>query len=209
MAKLLFRFPNADLMKQLGADPRALYSSETKFNLEETFKSFKPKMRYSKAKLIPAERQLDDFTALLDNGITGNPIIAISSIPTDARAKILALNLMSTVLERRAESIRSSPTHVRKAPRWYTLYNQYLNFDNLKRDNPCCVFISNIPVSTGQKLERLRDLMEFFADVPRILVTAGPDPVGYVADNLYLPVNYAFCVGSHQSYVPNLIDIAG
>jgi hypothetical protein len=52
-------------------------------------------------------------------------------------------------------------------------------------------------------------MMEFFADVPRVLVTAGPDPVGYVADNLYLPVNYAFCVGSHQSYVPNLIDIAG
>lgn len=209
MAELLFRFHNADLMKQLGADPRALYSSETTFELAETFKSFKPKMRMSKARLVPAERQLEDFTSMLNEGITGNPIVVLSSIPTDARAKILALNLMSRTLDLRAEAVGSRPNHTKKAPRWYTLYNQFLNFDALKRDNPCCVFISNIPVSTGQKLERLRDMLEFFADIPRVLVTAGPDPVGYVADNLYLPVNHAFLVGSHQSYVPSLIDVAG
>lgn len=205
-----FSFEHDTLLKQLGADPKAIYSGQ-EFKLEDAFKTFKPRMRLSKARPITQEHQFDDFTSLMADGFDGNPIIVIGSLPTDARAKILALNLMSSELDKRRDNLVSkSMLNQRKAPRWYSVYNRFLNFDSLQADNPSAVFIANVvPGSTSQKLEKARDLLEFFSDRPRIIITAGEDPVGFVVNSLYTSVNYGFLSGNERAIIPTLIDVVG
>ena len=207
--KIVTRFENASLMKSLGADPSSLYSSEQEFDTESAFKTFKPKLRLSKSRTVSCEKQRDQFEDLLANGVHHNPVIVISSMPSDSWAKLLALNLMDAMLNHRRNSlIETSQIQAKKAPRWHVLYNRYLDFDRLRADDPCAVFISNVNCATGQKLERLRDLLEFYSHVPRILVMGGEDPVAFVVNQLYLPVSLAFCAGNARSHIPTLIEAA-
>lgn len=207
--KIVTRFENAALMKSLGADPSSLYSSDQEFDTETAFKTFKPKLRLSKSRTVSGEKQRDQFEDLLANGIHHNPVVVISSMPSDSWAKLLALNLMDALLkQRRSSLVGSNKMPTNKAPRWHVLYNRYLDFDKLRSDDPCALFVSNINCATGQKLERLRDLLEYYSHIPRVLVMGGEDPVGFVVNQLYLPVSLAFCAGNARSHIPTLMEAA-
>jgi hypothetical protein len=207
--KIVTRFENASLMKTLGADPSALYSSEQEFDTDTAFKSFKPKLRLSKSRSVSSEKQRDQFDDLLINGLHGNPLIVISSMPSDALAKLLALNLFESILNTRRDNLLSSLALSNKtAPRWHTMYNKFLEFDRLRSENPCALFVSNVNCATGPKLERIRDLLEFYSSIPRIVVMGGEDPVGFIVNQLYLPVTMAFCAGGPRSHIPTLVEAA-
>ena len=59
-------------------------------------------------------------------------------------------------------------------------------------EKPSLLVLSNVPSnSTNVKLEKLRDILESYSSVPRIVVTTGEDPITFFNQKLFLPLNYA------------------
>jgi hypothetical protein len=57
-------------------------------------------------------------------------------------------------------------------------------------DQPSMLIVSNITVnSTNVKLEKLRDLLEMYSHIPRIVVVTGIDPVTFANTKLMMPVS--------------------
>jgi hypothetical protein len=57
--------------------------------------------------------------------------------------------------------------------------------------------LSNLtPNSTAAKLEKTRDMLEFYADIPRIVVIAGEDPITFFSRRLFWRVNNLFFLSS-------------
>lgn len=111
-------------------------------------------------------------------------IYCVSGNPDDVKAKYFAAYLVQ-------EHIRVCPE-----PRveWYPLYSGFNN-PLVERDrnlgSPSLIVLTNLtPASTPQKLEKARDVLERFPDVPRIVVCAGMDPLSFMATRLYSPVNF-------------------
>ena len=123
-------------LKSLGADPRLLYSSMEQFSLEEAIQDFKPQSQVYKTLKVSASQQIDFCQDLLDEPLDGNPIISLSSFPSDLRAKITALHIFRNAMLECENTVRK--------PRWVTLYGDRFNYEELKAKRPSMLFISNV-----------------------------------------------------------------
>jgi hypothetical protein len=79
---------------------------------------------------------------------------------------------------------------------WHTLYGDFNNrilreYDEIDgKSPPSLIVLSNLtPNSTNVKLEKARDILERFADIPRIVVCAGEDPMSFFTTRLYSPIH--------------------
>ncbi len=109
-------------------------------------------------------------------------IYGISGNPDDSKAKYFAAYLIAAHLKARGSEAN---------PVWATMYggfdNPYMNDD---RASPTLLVISNLtPNSTTLKLEKARDLIEKFSDIPRLVICAGQDPLSFLTTRLYCPVH--------------------
>lgn len=187
-------------LKTKGADPRLLYTAMEKFSMESSVQDFKPQAQAYKTTKVSAHQQLDFFQDLLEDPHDGNPVVCIGSFPTDARAKIAALHVFRNAMK--------DKTHTVRKPVWVTLYGDRFNYEELKNKRPSMLFISNIVLeSTAYKMERLRDILEMFPDIPRIVVTGGTlDPTELFVRRLHLPINAAVSIGP-KHVVSNLLEL--
>lgn len=82
---------------------------------------------------------------------------------------------------------------------WHSLYGGFKN-PLLDKEGlpPTLLILHNLtPDSTNSKIEKARDLLEHFRNIPRIVVTAGVDPMTFFVNRLYLPLNSLFYAHSH------------
>lgn len=122
---------------------------------------------------------LEDVREPIIYGVSGNP--------DDAKAKYFAAYLVAAHLEK----LGSKANVV-----WHTLYGGFSNsllteYDPIDgKADPTLLVLSNLtPASTNVKLEKARDLLERFSDIPRIVVIAGEDPLSFLTTRLYSPIN--------------------
>lgn len=122
---------------------------------------------------------LEDVREPIVYGVSGNP--------DDAKAKYFAAYLVAAHLEK----LGSKANVV-----WHTLYGGFNNpllteYDPVDgKADPTLLVLSNLtPASTNVKLEKARDLLERFSDIPRIVVIAGEDPLSFLTTRLYSPIN--------------------
>jgi hypothetical protein len=124
------------------------------------------------------DRSLADF---LDDPTT--PMIyGVAGSPDDSKAKYFAAFLVAAHIK--ALGADANPV-------WATMYggfdNPYIHDEKAK---PTILVISNLtPNSTGIKLEKARDLLEHFADIPRIVVIAGMDPMSFLTTRLFSSIH--------------------
>jgi hypothetical protein len=109
-------------------------------------------------------------------------IYGVSGNPDDMKAKLFAAYL----LHAHGTALKGDAN-----PWWVTLTG---GFDNPwidgSKSRPTLIVLSNLtPQSTNQKLEKARDIIETYPDVPRIIVVAGADPLAFLAGRLHVPVN--------------------
>jgi hypothetical protein len=122
---------------------------------------------------------LDDPSYPYVYGVTGSP--------DDADAKYFAAYLVQAHM-----SYMGHKANVV----WHTLYGDFNNrilkeYDEIDgKSSPSLIILSNMtPNSTSVKLEKARDILERFADIPRIVVAAGEDPFSFVTMRLYSPIH--------------------
>ena len=111
------------------------------------------------------------------------PIVyGVAGNPDDMKAKLFAAYL----LEAHCKRLGSDSN-----PWWINLVGGFDNpWIDRDRPRPSMIVLCNLtPQSTNQKLEKARDIIETYPDVPRIVVVAGADPLSFLATRLHVPVN--------------------
>lgn len=142
--------------------------------------------------IIKQERALE---RVLENPLSTNYVMGISSFPSDAMAKHLAITLMMRACEKWASSARQRG---RIMPTWHRVFG---GFHDQLRDSKgdeklSMLVISNVnELSSAYKLEKVRDLLEKFSEVPRIVVLSGEDPISFFANRLHFPINIGLRIG--------------
>lgn len=134
-----------------------------------------------KPKLVEAQKQYKWYQRALDN--PSEPIcFCIASEPNDKLAKMAAAFLMQNHLK------KSGP---RANPVWHDLLGGFQNrWADSHETPPTFIVLANVlPTSTNVKLEKLRDILEVRADIPRIVVTSGADPFSFFHQQLKYPLN--------------------
>ncbi|AQT28640.1 hypothetical protein YOLOSWAG_160 [Erwinia phage vB_EamM_Yoloswag] len=201
MLKFQFDAGEAKHLQSLGVDPQLLWGERDEYDITTAVQDFKPRSNYFKGKMVPKSEQLEYLAHLMDHPLEVEPrITVLSSFPSDHRAKLAALNVF-------ANAVQDTEGRVAK-PRWVTLYNDRFDYDKLRATRPSFLVITNITMeSTSYKLERLRDILEMFPKVPRVVVTGGNiDPVELFTSRIHLPVAGAVSIGP-QHVVKNILDL--
>ena len=117
---------------------------------------------------------LDRFQANPDCPMT----YAVSGNPDDSKAKLFAAYLVGLHIKHRKSY----------QVEWHSV-NGGFNNPLLKPDHePSMIVLTNIsPVSTQVKLDKVRDIVEKYQDIPKVLVISGEDPMSFMMTRLYLP----------------------
>lgn len=144
--------------------------SERPYDLEEYVRNFTSTNPGLMPKPIKKTDQLSNFQRALDDPDHAPYTMCISSEPNDLKAKLAAATL---ALAGRREGLNV---------KWHTLVGGYRDDlrDNAKarRSAYDMLILSNIPAGgTDIKTEKLRDLLELYSHIPRIVVTTGTDPL--------------------------------
>lgn len=153
-------------------------------------------------KTISAKKQMDKLRTILRNPLRRQPYtIAIGSYPSDARAKYLAHTLFNAAITQyQKDRLRFG---ARGLPMWHRVWGNYKDAlrDAPGKETPSMLFIANIhDESTSLKIEKVRDLLEMYSDIPRVVITGGSAPIDLFQYRLSYPLTAGFYVGP-----PNLI----
>jgi hypothetical protein len=131
-------------------------------------------------KIIEASAQVDSLSEFVAKPNT--PMIyVVAGNPDDSKAKYFAAYLAAqhkAHLKHRADII------------WEPVFGGYDN-PIMRRDiEPTMLIISNLAEnSTAAKIEKAKDMIEKFPNIPRIVVVAGTDPVSFAATQLHVPAH--------------------
>jgi hypothetical protein len=191
------------ILKSRGVDGNLFANTRNKFEFEEAVCRMKPEIRNVMNRGIPVKRQIRQLNSMLEHPLRSNVVVGIGSFPSDNRAKIIALNIMNRAVDMQIANTKSSRKNKRLAGKNYPLWHKVFGGfgdelrDNGKFDNPSMLIISNIGIdSTPMKVEKVRDILEKYTAVPRIVIVNGCCPMKFFATKLFLPMNYGFYVGS-------------
>lgn len=114
-------------------------------------------------------------------------IYGVAGNPDDSKAKLFAAYLIQ---------LHQSELAGHHNVVWHTMYGGYDNTlmkeykDVDSKSEPTMLVLSNLtPSSTNVKIEKTKDLIERFSNIPRIIVCAGEDPMSFLHTRLFVPVN--------------------
>ena len=141
------------------------------------------------SRLISHKEQYDDYMTIWNDPFHGPYIYTIASTPHDMHAQMVACNLFLHVLQ----------NHTSQAI-WHPIYGNAFNDIVLQDDIPFMI-LSNVPFNmTRNKIERLRDILTQYSNIPRIIVTTGADPVNFMWDRLGMDVEYVAYLGDKSKF---------
>jgi hypothetical protein len=183
--KIFLREKYHVMLKGAGVNPLAF--SVSPFKLRPT--SFTINVEGLKPKAIDRRSQLDFFHSFLANPL--NPgCYCVSSDPNDRLAKVVGAFMIQQWYDYKAHHSESLAGSL---PMWHDLLGGFHNplvGDDPTRGRLGFLVLNNVlPTSTNVKLEKLRDILETHADIPRVVVTSGGDPMTLFLKYLHYPLN--------------------
>lgn len=186
-----FGTEHLEVLRGLGTDPRTLYGAKEEFDLSQSLLEFTTQLEGTTRKTVTAEDQYALAQSLVDGPMSPRTCAFITGYPTDERAKLFGTHVLKAAWE---HSPKSLP---RRRPLWITMYNNFINYDKLKDKKPSALFVSNITdMCTNSKLERLRDLLELFSDIPRVvMIGSAIDPITFASTRLRYAITHPIAIG--------------
>ena len=149
-------------------------------------------------RFIKSDRQIELYREIYEDPFHKPYVFCVSSYPNDEMAKLLALKIM----------MRAAVLAVKKKmsgfPVWHTVYEGFK--DDLRDETPvpypCLLTLSNIPSNSSPlRLGKIRDNLEKFSDIPRIVVLSKENPVKFFRNSLEYPINGAVFLASKNNIV--------
>lgn len=174
-----------------------IHSKTTKVEIEEHLVKYESNVFGVMPKTVGSGKQLNALEKVFAHPL-GNYVLGISSFPSDVLAKHLAISLMDKACT--AWQV-SKNKRGKSMPVWHRVYGGYYDTlrDRISDDRPSMLVLSNItPDLTNIKLEKIRDLLEKYNDIPRIVVMSGEDPLTFFGNRLHYPINVGILLGPHN-----------
>lgn len=138
-----------------------------------------------KPKMFSSKKQQAWFDEFLEDPFIPRTYCLVSA-PNDGQAKLLAAFMMQYA---------ALHTNSRVAlPLWHDLTggfnNTLIDSRNGRAQGASMLILNNVgATSTQPKLEKLRDVLETYTDIPKIVVATGCDPYMFFTKFLYLPIH--------------------
>ncbi len=164
------------------------------FNADQHIITIDSKVEGIKTRRVPKKVQLAQLERFIEKPFAAPAVISIASFPNDGKAKLMAAFLME-VAHKAQVSGRFRSVRARQLPLWHRVMGGYYDQlrDGRSEERPSLLVLSNIThQSTPMKLEKLRDLLEMYNDIPRVIVSTNEDPITLANSKLLVPVNMAF-----------------
>lgn len=129
---------------------------------------------YLKPRVIDLEKQESSLDRWLQKPT--RPIVyGVGSEPTDSKARYFA----SYLIQRYIEAVPN---------RKVIIHHVYSGFESplIKNEERCTLLVLHglRPDSTAGKIEKCIDLLEFYKDIPRIVLVSGTDPITFFSTRL-------------------------
>lgn len=186
------------LMKSRGVDGYAFSLARSPFVVEDAVTRISPKgpdwlPEESILKPHSVTRQIRSLDRMMNNPLNGNYIACIGGHPSDVRAKVIAANIMSRAIDLQMDGAAKG----KHLPLWHRIYGGYSDvLRDAKELEPCSMLIlTNVAADSSTiKLEKLRDLLEMYDNIPKIVIVNGSDPITFFASKVRMPLRHAIFV---------------
>lgn len=187
------------LLIQQGVDYNSFMRRNKKFDVSEALVKIQTEIPGVVSKTVSVKKQLKTLEGIIQRPLLSNPVIGISSYPSDLRAKNLALYLMNLAMDYYLAS-NSRRIRTKSYPLWHRVYGgfgDHLRDTSDRSDSyPCFLVITNCDVNSSNiKLEKIRDLLDRYSDIPRLVVCSDCDPLTYFSTKLHYFVTAGFYLG--------------
>ena len=186
------------LLVALGVPPQDLPGKKMREAVSEGLARIETDLPRLPGKILSTAKQFRQLRAILANPLRGSYTLGISSFPSDQRAKHLAMLIMSAAVDHYQQHRRAMGS--RSMPMWHRVFGSL--GDNLRdkgTEKPCMLILSNVTTdSSNVKIEKVRDLLEKYSDIPRIVVTAAEPPSKMFGARLHYPMTAGFYLGPHN-----------
>lgn len=197
MEKLLLKRLPKDREKLLagrGVPVADMFHGHGTFDVVPNLVKYETDIPGIQSKTVSQMRQVKALASLLENPLRASYAVGINSFPSDLLAKHLAIHIFNVALD--SWAARHKPGRV--MPVWHRVFGGLGDplRDKPTDEIPSLLVISNInEQSSAHKLEKVRDLLERFSHVPRIVVMSTKDPITFFATKLHYPINVGLNVG--------------
>lgn len=182
--------------------PRQLLAFKA-FEVDDVATSFISEVDGLKPKRIEKKKQLIRFKEIVANPLSKPYLYCISSAPNDNQARLLAAFIMQAAVKNLGKGgMNKSP------PLWHNITGGFSNpmLDKFRDLEPSMLILSNVPEnSTPVKLEKLRDILEVYSNIPRIVVTTPVDPLTFFNTKIFSSLNG--CIHLTSRMVKKATDI--
>lgn len=132
-----------------------------------------------KPKIVSRESQMKMLEAFLEDPFRPATYCVVSA-PNDGMAKLLAAYMMQHAVIHRSSGL----------PVWHDLTQSFKNPLIEDQVHASLVVLNNVgSTSTPTKIEKCRDILTHYANVPRIVVSTGCDPFMFFTQYLFMPMN--------------------
>lgn len=191
-------FNNRDLEKLLisrGVPQHDLPLKSTKIDVAESLVTIEPNVPNIMSRNVSVLKQYKVLKSYIEHPLRGSHTICISSFPSDLKAKHLAIHLMSIACEQHRAGHHKPG---RALPLWYRVYGGFSNplIDKPVQEVPSLLIISNVGTSSSQlKIEKVRDLLEKYSEIPKIVVTGGEAPCNLFANKFHYALRAGIYLG--------------
>lgn len=190
-----------------GVHPQDMMSGRNSIDLKTAFTELQHKGVGLRPVTVNIKRQVKNMQTLYENPFNSFKCVCITSYPSDLLAKRVAIWLMdrATTLYYQKVNARISTS---SPPLWHTVYGGYKDRLRDGDDRPSFLVLANITIeSTAYKLETVRDLLEKYRHIPRIVVAAGTDPLTMFRSKLFYPTDAVFYLGGNGKELLSDIDL--
>ena len=181
------------LLLSRGVDYVNLLRKNSHFDFEDSLVKIEGSVPNLVRQTVPIKKQYNAIQSLLANPLRGRYVLGVSSFPSDLRAKQFAVQLMRNAIIQQKEKRKRGDY-----PLWYKLTGSYKCFlrdmdDEIPASMIICSNVNND--STALKIEKLRDILEKYQNIPRVVVLGGIDPITFFGNRLYFPLTAGIYFG--------------
>ncbi len=181
-----------------GVPAQDLPSRNIKFIVDDCLVRIDPDIPNVVSRTVSPAKQLKLLQSFIDHPLRSSTTMCISSFPSDLRAKHLAIYLMALATKLHKEG-QHKPG--RALPLWHRVYGGYSNslVDKPMQEIPSLLIITNVNVNSSPlKIEKVRDIIEKYSEIPKIVVTGGEPPCNLFANKLFSPLRIGIYLGPNN-----------
>lgn len=181
--------------------PRDLYRTRP-FETDQHLVTIVSEIEGMKTRKVLKKAQIESLHKVMEKPFGAPYLMAISSSPNDGKAKMLAAFIMQQALKAHLSG-KFRATRGKALPLWHMVNGSFQDrLRDQSEERPSLLVLSNITEqSTNVKFEKVRDLLEMFSDIPRIIVCTPTDPLTLVNRRIYMPLNHAFMLATARKIV--------